>query len=1202
MDRDVEEAQTPAEAPPEPLQPSGSGGNDDMDVPVTAEDTYNLPATRRGRKRRLPRRFRDEPPPPAPHVPVPTTVAPDIPDVPPPPLPIEALDLAAQGNPSFKTEANSYGIYRLYVGGWPSIYPTSRSTVEMYHSPIFETTQNGSKRPWWAVFGKSLKAVLENLYTPFQNVTTYLLMYWANTGTNSKSDPELDRLAEILQDPRFDLKDLRGFRAEREGKRLDSYTDSGIGTKSLFNTDDGWIGGSVEIPLPREGLSQKENLAPRFKVDGVFYCKPLEVLKSALQGPAEKHMHWFPYQEYWKPSDDAEPERIYSELYNSDAFIHEHQRLNEQMDVSEGPRPRMEAVIASIMLWSDSTHLASFGTASLWPIYMFVGNQSKYIRSKTSLLTAQHLAYIPKLSDTFQDFYKQVFGVPATNEVIKHCKREIMHLIWLLILDDEFMHAYVHGFDYLFCDGTRRLVFPRLFTYAADYPEKILLACIKYLGKRPCPRCLIVKGNISDMGKKVDMDNRSKSSRIDGPETQSAIANVRRAVFDTGMSFTCQFVDNIIGDKCWTSVRSAFSTRFYEYGFNHYNMLVPDLLHEFELGVWKLLRILYANGGDTIQELNKRYRLVSPFGGTIRGFSSNASGMKKLAARDFEDLLQCAIPVFDGLLPAPHDKIVKNLLFELATWHALAKLRLHTESTLRSLETSTKRLGAVLREFKKVTCAVYITKELPSEEAARGRRYAALRSQQAPQPAPEVARGNSAKAGKQEKQFNLSTYKLHALGDYPAAIRMFGTSDGYTSQVGETQHKTVKKYYSRASKAHPTQSIAKRQRRERTLHKIAHRNKAAEANSNIDEHRPTKRRRKRSMLDVEDEENLPYTDPEVHYHISSDKKDKVNIYSWLDEELEEDIAYKNWYPRLLDHLLARLKGIELYDGDENIFTDAERCSIKLVNDAVYKHKVLRVNYTTYDLLRDQDSINPRINADVMIAAHEDDPGQTPHPYWYARVIGIFHADVIQRGLDDSLPTRMDFLWVRWYGRDLTHRGGWKTRRLHRIGFVERQDPSAFGFLDPEMVIRSVHLIPAFSQGRTMASLPASTNLPPTDEDLDWQQYYVNMFCDRDMVMRFRGGGVGHKSTREETDQFLNDRHVLDVVGGTSDVDDETMEDTEEQPTEDVEEEEADYGYADEEDEAQDLNESPQMEDEADDLGLEGGGDDDDDGNLGYDAL
>ena len=31
------------------------------------------------------------------------------------------------------------------------------------------------------------------------------------------------------------------------------------------------------------------------------------------------------------------------------------------------------------MFWSDSTHLVNFGTAKLWPIYLLVGNLSKYI-------------------------------------------------------------------------------------------------------------------------------------------------------------------------------------------------------------------------------------------------------------------------------------------------------------------------------------------------------------------------------------------------------------------------------------------------------------------------------------------------------------------------------------------------------------------------------------------------------------------------------------------------------------------------------------------------------------------------------------------------------------------------------------------------------------------------------------------------------
>ena len=107
-------------------------------------------------------------------------------------------------------------------------------------------------------------------------------------------------------------------------------------------------------------------------------------------------------------------------------------------------------------------------------------------------------------------------------------------------------------------------------------------------------------------------------------------------------------------------------------------MLVVDLLHEFELGVWKtlftqLVRLLYAAGkGSTlVTELNarflhdsfsvsqfidivpQRYRQIPTFGsGTIRAFSQNSSEMKKLAARDFEDLLQVLQhPLIALLLP-----------------------------------------------------------------------------------------------------------------------------------------------------------------------------------------------------------------------------------------------------------------------------------------------------------------------------------------------------------------------------------------------------------------------------------------------------------------------------------------------------------------------------------------------------------------------
>ncbi len=236
-------------------------------------------------------------------------------------------------------------------------------------------------------------------------------------------------------------------------------------------------------------------------------------------------------------------------------------------------------------------------------------------------------------------------------------------------------------------------------------------------------------------------------------------------------------------------------------------------MHEFELGVHKstfthLIRMLVAIGADSVQELNRRcvnqvyassfalsdvalltrFRHVPTFGrSTIRRFSSNASAMTKLAARDFEDLLQTSMPCFEGLFKnAGHDKTMQELLFTLAEWHALAKLRLHTDSTVQSLRTSTTMLGAKLRHLVNNICPHYHTKELPGEEAARGRRRAAKSAKVTNQPVTQVGTAVSTQnrvQGPKRKLLNLCTYKLHALGDYVSQILWFGTTDSYSTQT-----------------------------------------------------------------------------------------------------------------------------------------------------------------------------------------------------------------------------------------------------------------------------------------------------------------------------------------------------------------------------------------------------------------------------------
>jgi hypothetical protein len=118
-----------------------------------------------------------------------------------------------------------------------------------------------------------------------------------------------------------------------------------------------------------------------------------------------------------------------------------------------------------------------------------------------------------------------------------------------------------------------------------------------------------------------------------------------------------------------------------------------------------------------------------------------------------------------------------SLLFTLAEWHALAKLRLHTDSTLDLLGNVTRELGQQARRFQAFTCSAFDTKELP-KEAVRGRRRRAKRDGNQASSSATVTE----KAMPKKKTLNLFTYKWHALADYVKTIQFFGTSDSYSTQ------------------------------------------------------------------------------------------------------------------------------------------------------------------------------------------------------------------------------------------------------------------------------------------------------------------------------------------------------------------------------------------------------------------------------------
>jgi hypothetical protein len=165
---------------------------------------------------------------------------------------------------------------------------------------------------------------------------------------------------------------------------------------------------------------------------------------------------------------------------------------------------------------------------------------------------------------------------------------------------------------------------------------------------------------------------------------------------------------------------------------------------------------------------------------------------------------------------------------------------------------------------------------------------------------------------------------------------------------------------------------------------------------------------------------------------------------------------------------------------------------------MYSHQVLRVSYTTYDLQRDQSYINPRTHGDVMLLASESHENEEDaHPYWYAHVIGIYHVYINYReeGKYKFKDRREDFLWIRWYGRDTEYSSGFQAKRLPRLGFVdvEDQEQPSFGFLNPNDVIRGVHLIPAYAWEKTTDLCRPTIARAAREKHEDYPFYDVNMY-------------------------------------------------------------------------------------------------------------
>lgn len=331
-------------------------------------------------------------------------------DMPPQPIVEEAEDTPAAPSPartnssdelpytSHTTAPDQFNIFRVYPTGAPT------------HDP-YTITASGNPRPLVTAAPAArphIAPIPSQDLTPFPNTSRFLLSNWANSGSEYKSDKEINSLVnDVLSHPEFSVEELRPggrkYNQARENAMVDDHLAGKVNSKarpqpplnSILRPEDGWRESTVTIPLPFTGKSYpNEASAPTLTIEGVMTRSLLHIIKSNFESRSD--LHFTPHQEFWQHplQPDSEPQRIERQVFTSQDTVKQHASLLKEKSWQPG---QFEIVLALCMIYTDMTLLTHFGGATLWGGYMFFGNQDKYPRGEPGTHSANHFAYFPQV-------------------------------------------------------------------------------------------------------------------------------------------------------------------------------------------------------------------------------------------------------------------------------------------------------------------------------------------------------------------------------------------------------------------------------------------------------------------------------------------------------------------------------------------------------------------------------------------------------------------------------------------------------------------------------------------------------------------------------------------------------------------------------------------------------------------------------------
>ncbi|KAJ6553786.1 hypothetical protein DFH09DRAFT_924695 [Mycena vulgaris] len=316
------------------------------------------------------------------------------------------------------------------------------------------------------------------------------------------------------------------------------------------------------------------------------------------------------------------------------------------------------ATIIPILLSSDKTQLTMFGNKTAYPVYMTIGNIPKEIRRKPSRRAYVLLAYLPTSR----------LGHIKNKTARRRTLANLFHTC-LSFITAPLREAGATGISIASGDGILRRGHPIVACYIGDYPEQLLVTCVK---TGLCPTGEVGHADLGDGESTCSL--RNLEAILDALDTLDQGGTIyARACGDAGIKPVIHpFWEHLPYTNIFLSITS-------------------DVLHQLYQGVIKhLIEWLKESLGEA--ELDARCRRLPP-NHNIRLFMKGISHLSRVTGREHDQISRFLLGIIidvklpGGLSPVRLVEAVRAILdFTYA-----AQYPMHSTETLNNLEDARMR-------------------------------------------------------------------------------------------------------------------------------------------------------------------------------------------------------------------------------------------------------------------------------------------------------------------------------------------------------------------------------------------------------------------------------------------------------------------------------------------------------------------------------